>query len=211
MQETLLHLPYFGPITHFAEVVNAEKLWFENDDNYQKQTYRNRMYIYGANGKLLLNIPIKHLNSPGVKQHQKYRDVRMEKDFDWQKQHWKSLKSGYQTSPFFEFYEDDLAPLYHSDFEFLMDFNYSCFQKLCECLQLDIPYEKTSEYIKEPQDKNDRRDLINAKVDIEIPEYTQVFQEKKGFLSNLSILDLMFSEGPNTINYLRELPSTIKD
>ncbi|UJH92112.1 WbqC family protein [Antarcticibacterium sp. 1MA-6-2] len=205
MHGTLLHLPYFGPVTHFAEVVNAEQLWFENDDNYQKQTYRNRMYIYGANGKLLLNIPIKHLNSPGVKQHQKYRDVRMEKDFDWQKQHWKSLKSAYQTSPFFEFYEDDLAPLYHTDFEFLTDFNYRCFEKLCECLQLDIPFEKTSEYIKEPLEKNDRRDLINAKVDSRTPAYNQVFQEKKGFLSNLSILDLVFNEGPNTINYLREL------
>lgn len=205
MEETLLHLPYFGPVLHFKELVKANLVWFENDDNYQKQTYRNRMYVYGANGKLLLNIPVKHLHSPGVKQHQKYRDVRIENDFDWQKQHWKSLKSAYQTSPFFEFYEDDIFPLYHEKAEFLMHFNYRCFQKVCECLQVDINFKKTEEFIKEPVGINDRRDLINAKTRREIEFYPQVFQEKKGFLHNLSILDLMFNEGPNTVNYLQQL------
>ncbi|MCM4159315.1 WbqC family protein [Antarcticibacterium flavum] len=205
MHETLLHLPYFGPVTHFKELVKARLVWFENDDNYQKQTYRNRMYVYGANGRLLLNIPIKHLHSPGIKQHQKYRDVKIENDFDWQKQHWKSLKSAYQTSPFFEFYEDDLAPLYHEKAEFLMDFNYRCFEKVLECLQLEVNYKKTEEFIKEPVGINDRRDLINAKRDREIEPYPQVFQDKEGFLHNLSILDLMFNEGPNAINYLKQL------
>lgn len=118
MEEILLHIPYFGPVSHFREIVKPGLIWFENEDNYQKQTYRNRTYIYGANGKLILNIPIKHLNAPGVKQHQKYKDVRIENDFKWQKQHWKSLKSAYQTSPFFEFYEDDIAPLFHKEESF---------------------------------------------------------------------------------------------
>lgn len=205
MEETLLHLPYFGPIDQFKELLQAKVVWFENEDNYQKQTYRNRMYIYGANGRLLLNIPIKHLNSPGVKKHQKYKDVRIENDFDWQKQHWKSLKSAYQTSPFFEFYEDDLAPLFHNKFTRLLEFNYACFHNVCDCLQLEIDYRKTPEYIREPEGKKDMRDLINAKQNRKIQPYTQVFQNKKGFLHNLSILDLMFNEGPNSVNYLREL------
>lgn len=164
------------------------------------------MYIYGANGKLLLNIPIKHLHSPGVKQHQKYRDVRIENDFKWQQQHWKSLKAAYQTSPFFEFYEDDLAPLYHREFKFLMDFNYHCLESAAECLQIKTEYKKTSEYIREPQDKEDKRHLINAKEKRMILPYNQVFQEKKGFIPDLSILDLMFNEGPNSLNYLKDLP-----
>ncbi len=205
MAETLLHLPYFGPVLHFRELIKADHVWFENDDNYQKQTYRNRMYVYGANGKLLLNIPIKHLHSPGVKQHQKYRDVKIETDFDWQKQHWKSLKSAYQTSPFFEFYEDEIAPLYHEKAEFLMDFNYRCFNTICECLQLDINFSKTEEFLKEPQGMADMRGLINAKKSQEIAPYPQVFQDKKGFIHNLSILDLVFNEGPNTVNYLEQL------
>lgn len=206
MEKILLHLPYFGPISHFREIIRPAEIWFENDDNYQKQTYRNRTYIYGANGKLTLNIPIKHLHIPGVKQHQKYRDVRVEDSFVWQKQHWKSLKSAYQTSPFFEFYEDDLAPLFSKKAEYLMDFNYACFHTVCECLQLKIDYHKTSEFRRDPQDMVDKRNLINAKSFIDIEPYHQVFQDKKGFLPNLSILDLMFNEGPNAINYLRSLP-----
>ena len=209
MQEILLHLPYFGPVSHFKEVVKPGLIWFENEDNYQKQTYRNRMYIYGANGKLLLNIPIKHLPKTVPKKHQKYKDVKLEGDFPWQKQHWKSLKSSYQTSPFFEFYEDDIAPLYHQDYTFLMDFNYDCFKVIYECLQLEIDYKKTAEYIREPKDLVDKRNLINAKNDIGIPEYRQVFMEKEGFLSNLSMLDLMFNEGPNSLNYLKQLENTI--
>lgn len=205
MQEILLHLPYFGPISHFQELVKPALIWFENEDNYQKQTYRNRMYIYGANGKLLLNIPIKHLPKSVPKKHQKYRDVKLETDFPWQKQHWKSLKSAYQTSPFFEFYEDELAPLFHQKYEFLMDFNYECFQIICECLQLNINFRKTKEYFREPEKIIDKRNLINAKTDIIIPEYRQVFMEKEGFIPDLSMLDLMFNEGPNSLNYLRDL------
>ncbi len=206
MQNILVHLPYFGSIVQFREMLRPGIVLIENEDNYQKQTYRNRMNIYGANGKLLLNIPIKHLHLPGVKQHQKYKDVKIEKEATWQKQHWKSLQSAYKTSPFFEFYEDDLAPLYHKEFDFLMDFNYACFEALKECLQLDIHHEKTLEFLRNPENIIDKRDLINAKQHIEIPKYTQVFQEKHGFISNLCILDLLFNEGPNSINYLESLP-----
>lgn len=206
MQKILLHLPYFGPISHFREIVKPAEIWFENEDNYQKQSYRNRTVIYGANGRLLLNIPVKHQHVPGIKQHQKYKEVRIDNSVNWQKQHWKSLKSAYQTSPFFEFYEDDLAPLFAEEASYLMDFNYRCFHLVCECLQLEIDYHKTNEYFREPANMEDRRELINAKRAIQIQEYSQVFQEKEGFLSNLSILDLMFNEGPNAINYLNKLP-----
>lgn len=205
MPDILLHLPYFGPVSHFRELVKPAKVWFEVEDNYQKQTYRTRMYIYGANGKLLLNIPVKHLNK-AKKQHQKYKDVRIESDFKWQLNHWKSLKSAYQTSPFFEYYEDELAPLYHKEFKFLMDFNFRCFEVISECLQLEVDFGKTSQYIKDPENMLDKRDLINAKRITTIPQYNQVFITKKGFLPDLSILDLMFNEGPNSVNYLREYP-----
>ncbi|NJW55298.1 WbqC family protein, partial [Salinimicrobium sp. CDJ15-91] len=107
-------------------LVKAKEVVFENEDNYQKQTYRNRMYIYGANGKLSLNVPIKHTGNKS--NHQKYRDVRIENDFPWQKQHWRSLETVYRTSPFFEFYEDDFRPVYDQKFEFLIDFNYKCLE-----------------------------------------------------------------------------------
>lgn len=106
MKTILLHPSYFPSIEQMAHIAQSEKVIWEVEDNYQKQTYRNRAYIAHSNGKLLLNIPIKH-NKNGVRQQTK--DVRMENDFPWQDHHWKSLQSAYRTSPFFEYYEDDLA------------------------------------------------------------------------------------------------------
>ena len=169
------------------------------------------MYIYDSNGKLLLNIPIRHRSAltgepkePG--KHQLYKEVKIENDFDWQKQHWRALKASYQTSPFFEFYEDEIYPLYHKKFDYLLDFNYACLDFVTEALQLDLEFQKTSEFILHPEDKKDLRSLINAKAkfNFEPEEYTQVFQDKHGFLPNLSILDLIFNEGPNSLNYLEE-------
>ena len=205
MVEILVSLPYFGPITQFKELVNAKKIWLESEDNFQKQTYRNRMYIYGANGKLSLNIPIKHLPKTEVKVHQRYCDVKIDNNYKWQSIHWKSLKSAYQTSPFFEFYEDDLAPLFKTEYTYLYEFNFNCFTRVLECLQLDLDFEKSTEYEKSPIHKRDLRHLSNAKQNNALPEYIQVFQEKHGFISNLCILDLLFNEGPNAVEYLKSL------
>ncbi|MGW1455628.1 WbqC family protein [Salegentibacter agarivorans] len=209
MENILIHPAYFGPVSQFVALVKADKVFFENEDNYQKQTYRNRMYIYDSNGKLLLNIPIKHRSAltgepKETGKHQLYKEVKIENDFEWQKQHWRALKASYQTSPFFEFYEDEIYPLYHKKFNYLMDFNYACLEFVTDALQLDLDFEKTSEFILYPEDKKDLRALINAKGKLKFQqeEYTQVFKEKHGFLPNLSILDLLFNEGPNTTNYL---------
>lgn len=203
MQEIIVHIPYFGSIFQYARVLQADKVWLEYEDNYQKQTHRNRMYIYGANGRLLLNIPIKHKKT-GETNHQKYKEVKIETDFSWQKQHWKSLKSAYQTSPFFEFYEDELAPLYHNSFTYLMDFNLKCLEFLKDHVESEFETELTSEFLSKPPQK-DLRHLINAKTIVEIPSYTQVFQEKHGFIPNLCILDLLFNEGPSTCQYLKTI------
>lgn len=205
MKEILVSLPYFGPISQFKELINASNIWIEKQDNFQKQTYRNRMYILGANGKLSLNIPIKHLPKTKVKVHQKYSEVKIDNEDNWQSVHWKSLKSAYQTSPFFEFYEDELAPLFRKDYLTLFEFNRECFETVLECLQLDLNFEYTSEYNKQPENISDHRNLVNAKNSITIPEYIQVFQEKHGFISNLCILDLLFNEGPNAVTFLRAM------
>jgi hypothetical protein len=203
MHKLLLHPAYFGPISQYVAMLKAKEVVFENDDNYQKQTYRNRMYIYGANGKLLLNIPIKHTGNKS--NHQKYRDVRIENDFPWQSQHWKSLETVYRTSPFFEFYEDEFKPLYLQKFDFLMDFNYRCLELAADCLQTEISYTKTSEFFHEPIDVINGRKLIEAKkTHLKLQSYHQVFQEKFGFINDLSIVDLIFNQGPGAASYLRE-------
>ncbi|MDX1761653.1 MAG: WbqC family protein, partial [Christiangramia sp.] len=199
MKPVLLHPSYFGPISQWVAYAKADKVFFENEDNYQKQTYRNRMYIYDANGRLSLNIPIKHRSALGLdtKGHQKYKDVQVENEFNWQIQHWRAFKSSYQTSPFFEFYEDELHTIYHKKYKFLMDFNYDCMAFVADCLQLDWEFEKTDEFILKPEDKTNYRNLVSAKSDqgFRNTEYTQVFDSKAGFLPNLCILDLIFNEG----------------
>jgi len=196
----LIHPTYFPSIAHFVAIANADNLIFEIDDNFLKQTYRNRSYIYGANGKLTLNIPVIH----SQKNRQKYRDVKIFNDENWQSLHWKSLLSAYRTSPFFEFYEDELQPLFEKKADFILDFNLKCFEVITDCLQIDINTSKTETYQESPANTTDFRFLVNAKKEHPqtFDKYTQVFSNKHGFISNLSILDLLFNEGPNALNYL---------
>ena len=197
----LLHPTYFPNVAHFVSIIQADKLLFEIHDNYQKQTYRNRAYVNGANGKLALNVPINHTH----KNRQLYKDVRIANDAPWQKQHWKSLQSAYKTSPFFEFYEDALAPLFFKKHKFILDLNFECFEVIFECLQFDFNYKTTLAYEDEPNNCLDYRFLVNARKgkEYQFKPYTQVFSTKHGYLNNLSILDLLFNEGTNSINYLQ--------
>lgn len=197
---TLLHPTYFSSISQWIAIANASELMFEVNDSYQKQTYRNRANIYSANGKLSLSIPVVFTQ----KNRQLYRDIKIANDNKWQALHWKSLLSAYRTSPFFEFYEDDLAPLFHSKQDNLMEFNFKCLDTMFECLQMDKTFSKTTAYKKQPENTQDFRFLTNARKEqsYNFTEYTQVFSAKHGFISNLSILDLLFNEGPNALTYL---------
>jgi hypothetical protein len=171
------------------------------EDNFQKQTNRNRMYIYSPNGIQLLNIPVKHSKVA----HQKYKDVKIEPEFNWQKQHFKSLEAAYRTSPFFEYFEDDIALVFQKKYTFLMDLNWEVFELLNQCLGISISPEKTVEYFHEVSDCKDFRLLANGKKDsTQCEPYTQVFDEKHGFINNLSVLDLLFNEGRYAIDYLKK-------
>lgn len=196
----LIHPTYFPNIAHFVAMANAKHVTFEIEDNFVKQTYRNRTYIYGANGKLTLNIPVIH----SQKNRQKYKDVKIFNADNWQNLHWKSLLSAYRTSPFFEYYEDELQPLFNVKADYILDFNLKCFEVICDCLQLQLNTSKTEIFHKNVENKTDFRHLVNAKRETpqRFENYTQVFANKHGFIPNLSILDLLFNEGPNALNYL---------
>jgi hypothetical protein len=195
---------YFSPISQYAFICRSDNVLFEFEDNFQKQTYRNRCYIYGANGKLSLNIPVKHIKSSGRK---KTKDTLVENSFPWQDQHFKSLKTAYQSSPFFEFFEDDLAKIFSKKYVYLNDLNIDTYLFVTDALQINQEFNKTKEYEISPI-VNDYRDFSVAKngsISIKMDEYTQIFDDKFGFISNLSILDLLFMEGPNSITYLESV------
>ncbi|WP_299522030.1 WbqC family protein [Winogradskyella sp.] len=201
MQHILLYPAYFPNIAHFVAMVNAEMVYFEVCDNYQKQSYRNRAEIYGSNGKIALTVPVSYTQ----KNRQLYKDVKIANEDNWQLQHLKSLQSAYSTSPFFEYYVDDLMPLFEKSFTYILDFNLKCFEILIDSLQINLATSNTSVFEKEPNDKIDYRLLVNRnhKLKSHLDDYTQVFKEKHGFIPNLSILDLLFNEGPNTELYLK--------
>ena len=194
----LLHHTYFPNLAHSALMVKAQDVWFEVWDNYDKQTYRNRCYIYGANGIQNLSIPVFYTQ----KNRQLYSSVEIANTSNWQDVHWKSIESAYRSSPFFEFYEDELRPLFETKYDLLLDFNKACLEVVKSCLQLEFTSKETSAFEKQTE-LEDFRKLVNINTPVKSFEsYTQVFDEKHGFLSNLSILDLLFNEGPNSINYL---------
>ncbi|MAX71047.1 MAG: hypothetical protein CMC76_08095 [Flavobacteriaceae bacterium] len=197
----LLHPTYFPNVAHFVAMVNSDDVVFEVCDNYQKQSFRNRAEIYSANGKLALTVPVSYTQ----KNRQLYKDVAIANDGLWQQQHLKSLQSAYSMSPFYEYYIDDLMPLFENQFDFILDLNLNCFEILKECLQLEINVTKTKVYEKDPDQVTDFRNLVNRNYKAEtLSPYTQVFTDKHGFINNLSILDLLFNEGPNTELYLQK-------
>ena len=198
--DILIHPNYFPNIHQFTQIIKANNILFEVSDNYQKQTFRNRTYIYGANGKLGLFIPVIHTH----KYRELFKDVKISYDSNWMDLHLKSLQSAYRSSPYFEYFEDDFIKLYSEKEKFLADFNIKCIRLISSLLDLDLDYKISNEYVEKTNDIIDLRDLSNARKEkkIDTPKYIQVFESKHGYINNLSILDLIFSEGPNSVSLI---------
>ena len=186
-------------------MLHADDVFLEQCDNYQKQTYRNRCLIYGGNGKLLLNVPVKHSHH----NRQLYKDVRIDESEQWQRNHAKSIQSAYSTSPFYEFFEDEMNAFFKQSFSFILDLNLACLDLIQSLLDHPLNYNLTQVYEKESI-HIDLRYLINSRKEKMMPHepYTQVFSGRFGFLNNLSILDLIFNEGPQALPYLKRQDTT---
>ena len=195
----LLPVFYFGPISWYSEFLdeNAE-INLEQWENFPKQTYRNRTNIYGANGKLSLIIPISHNGN------RLYRDTEISYREDWQKLHWKSIKTAYQSSPYFEFYEDRLENIFQSDEKNLLKFNLSVLESMLQLLKTEKAYSLNIEYRQSP-DASDFRQKFSAKQQSEydMAEYYQTFSDRYGFLKDLSVLDLICNKGPESLTYIK--------
>ncbi len=202
--QKLLHPTYIPNIITFAAIVQNDICW-ELFDNFQKQTYRNRGYVCTDRGSLMLNIPIKHVGKNLGRQY--YKDVQIENDYNWQRQHWRTLQTAYRTSPYFEYYEDEIAPIYTQTYTHLQEFNLTTIEIISNCLQIEMPNTKTTRYEQAPSTYKDLRNLVDAKkkFDVFFPKYHQVFGERHGFIKNVSTLDLIFNEGPNALLYLKNL------
>lgn len=206
MKPALLTLGYCTPIIQYAVMAQAEGVIFEAQENFQKQSYRTRTRIATSTGILTLTVPIKHRADKKQKRQMTF-GIQLENKFHWQRDHWRSLRIAYQTSPYFEYYEDDFEPLYHTEYNSLATFNLACQKVILEALQLEIEPTFTEEYFKSPTDQQDLRHLIVAKNETNygLPEYHQHFIENHGFLPNVTILDLLFNLGPSALDYLEKV------
>lgn len=197
----ILPMFYLPPVEYFT-FLNKHKtnILIEKEENFIKQTYRNRAHIYSPDGILALTIPVVR----GAKAHTKVKDVKISYDFDWQRLHWLSLQNCYRRSAYFEYYEDDLAPFYHQKYEYLFDFNDQQLKLIFKLLKIKPDVKYTDEYIPEYTDRKDLRLNINPKLNNPFNQkpYFQLFEERQGFLNNLSVVDLLFNHGPQAMNYL---------
>jgi hypothetical protein len=196
----LLSTAYFAPVRYFTKLAVYPEIYIEQHENFIKQTYRNRAVILGANGPIPLIVPVEK----GRGQKIKIRDLRIAFDEDWQRNQWRTIFSAYNSSPFFEYYADELEPFFREKHDFLFDFNLKITETLLELLEIGTPINLTEDFEKVPQNCLNFREQISPKAHLidEDPHftarpYTQVFSEKFGFVPDLSILDLLFNAGPS--------------
>jgi len=202
----ILDNQYCPPISYFALLLKAEKCLIEKHENFVKSSNRNRCRIAGPNGLQMLSIPI----DSGKSHRQLFKDIKSSNAIDWQKNHWQSLCSAYRRSPYFEFYEDELAPFFLDNSVSIFELNTQIIKKMMGLLKLDITLDYTTSFIKEHDGFMDGRSLYKEKFfSPALPPYIQVFGDRHPFLNDISILDLLFNQGPQTKDYLQQLSNRL--
>lgn len=197
---------YLPPVEFFVYALKPDEITIEACENFIKQTYRNRCYIYSANGKLKLSIPLEHCRQPQLP----LKEVKISYSMPWNKIHWRAITAAYNKSAYFLYYRDNFEKFFSGNYHWLIDFNHDI---LIECLKL-LKLDKKIVYsvvFNKTYDADDLRMKINPKnvPEITFPAYTQVFDVKYGFLSNLSIIDLLFNCGPDSLEYLESSATSL--
>ena len=202
LNNPLLPTAYLAPISYYAIFLQNPNCSIELYEHFIKQSIRNRCDIYGANGKLRLSIPKERKGSSKTI----IKNLKISYKQDWQKQHWHAIESAYNSSPFFEYYKDELKPFFEEKEKYLVNFNNKLQKAIISMLKQENSQKNTTKYFH----KGDFLDLRNYTWELKKQkEYDQVFMEKQGFISNLSILDLLFNLGPESADYLHNLDLVI--
>lgn len=200
-QEYVFSPFYFPPIRYMAEVVQQNTIIWDGIEHFQKQTYRNRCHVVGANGLQKLVVPtMRHGNSRHLK------DLKISYAADWQKEHFKTLEAAYRRSPYFEYYEYVFELIFTLKEKYLIDLNHKIMEQILKILQTNVEIRFTETY-REDYPNDCRNSYLTKSNPIEIPNYSQVFEEKLGFVTDLSIIDLICNLGPESIIYLKKYNS----
>ena len=203
LNKPLLPTAYLAPIIYYAILLQQSDCKIEYHENFTKQSIRNRCEIYGANRKLLLTIPKQRQGSSKTI----ITDIKISYKERWQKNHWNTIVSAYNSSPFLEYYKDELKPFYEEKETYLINFNNKLQKVILKLLQVEAKYTTSSEYNHVGEFTDLRNHTFISK---NIHRYDQVFMEKNGFIPNLSILDLLFNLGPESADYLKNIDTSIE-
>lgn len=199
----VMPLAYLPSVDQYCHLVNKANTLFEVYETYPKQTCRNRTIIYTANGLLRLTVPV--LKPHG--NHTMTCDVLLDNHSRWNHIHWKAIASAYGNSPYFLYYKDELEMLYEKPEGLLVDFNLKLIHLINHQLRINPAFELTTRYVKTYEGMQDKRncpkDLLHTH--LTLAPYTQVFSDRMPFIANLSILDLLFNEGPHAVSYMKAI------
>jgi hypothetical protein len=198
----LLSSAYFPPIHYLSIISKADCICIETKENYLKQTYRNRCIILSANGRTALTVPVFSGKSPKTL----IKDIRIDYSKRWQQVHLRALISSYKTSPYFDYYFDEIERIISSKPEFLLELNINSLQTILKITGIETPISTTDLFEPVKSEDWDLRYTISPKKErpgiSSEKEYFQVFSNKYGFVPGLSALDLIFNTGPDSVNYL---------
>lgn len=207
MNQIILSSAYLAPVEYYAKLFAYDKVYVECFDSYMKQTYRNRCVIASAGGPQALTIPTE--KGEGAKCLMK--DIRISDHGNWRHVHWNAFVAAYKHSPFFDYYADEFHRFYEKRYDFLYDFNMELCHWMCEQIDLQPVMIPTDDYVAVPEGMDDYRERIHPKKvyteadpDFSLVPYYQVFDAKQGFQPNLSIADLLFNMGPESLLVLRD-------
>ncbi len=201
MKAALFSSTYWGPLSYYSKVLQYDKIILEAKESFVKQSYRNRTYVDGPNGPLMLNLSVNHQSPRQIDL------IELNQSEKWAQKHWQALQTSYGSSPFFDAIAGDLEDFYQKPYHRLWDLNLGSFKLICKWLRIQPQLQFSDEWFAESSYYDDLRNEFHPKLKgpIKFPAYPQVFDHKDGFIENLSVLDLICNEGPAAFDYLKQL------
>jgi hypothetical protein len=196
----LVSTAYLPPVEYFSLISHTDEIFIETEENYLKQSYRNRCYILEAHGPQLLTVPVLQ----GSQHKTPIKDIKIDYSKRWQQVHLRAISASYRASPYFQFYFESIEKIISKKADYLFDLNMELTESLLKMMKIETQLTYTTYFQPVENNENDFRYKLSPKneSDFLTREYIQVFNNNNTFVKGLSIIDLIFNMGPEAVDYL---------